>query len=831
MLAEPESVGLMKDAVLWCYSVALALGAAALYVTTIGDYGPFGLTDLRTAAILLTVAPIAELLVVHVQVRRSAHSFSLLELPLIVGVLAAHPLIAVLAYTVGGAAILAFHRRQPPIKLAFNVSSFMLTSTVAVAAFAAIPQAGSSTDAVSVVLAFAAVQLASAIGVLTVFGAISLSEGKLAFRDLPTPLAFGVATSAGGASLGVCFVLIAAVSPFGVVFAAAPLVAVFLANRAYESERQRRHGLELIHSTSKELREGTESSDGLFAALGQCMQALPCDYVVMFVPSGSGEVICFRVDDEGQHRTIVAESTARQVFEIATLVPQSRRISLPANEERSSERSREEMDRLRGALDDARLKEAVLAPLISGTDLLGCLLVCSRGGAFRPFQASDVELLQTIGNGIATHTRLVRLAYADPLTSLPNRRHLLQALERCYESEADIRYVLMIVDLDDFKNINDSLGHAIGDAALIAVGERLQRAVPGALVARLGGDEFGVLTPVADLADWEEVAGAMLRALEAPIDTPAGSFHVRVSIGAARSTSAPTPSMLLRNADIALYEAKRLGKGRAQVFSEELHTRVARSFTLTDALRAAVGAGEIDIAVQPIVRLWDGSVVGGEALARWQSVDHGKVSPAEFVPIAEEHGLSEALTLHIVQRAAECIGHLEVAESLTMSVNVSPGDLSDPRVVTALKQAGSGAHPHTLAVEITERLLVQDPTVAQTLDDLRTAGIKVYLDDFGTGYSSLSYLKDLPVDVLKIPREFVQNIDSGSRTNALIDAIVSMGRSLGMDIIAEGVETDAQRDFLLYVGVSLAQGYLFCPPISPADFVENLHSEDSLMAA
>ncbi|MCA9828918.1 MAG: EAL domain-containing protein [Dehalococcoidia bacterium] len=808
---------------LWLYVVVVAVVAIGAYPLLVHDYGPFSRQEIGIGLMLLAASPIAELLVVHVHVRKSAHSFSLLELPLTFGLMLAPPLMLVVAYTLGSGFVLVAHRRQPPMKLLFNTATFGLTATIAAVVYRALPHGGGVLDPLTWVAAVSGAMCASIIGSLLVFGVIAIAERRLAFRDLRTSVVFGLLTSVGGASMGVSTAIIWDVAPMALPLVCVPLGAVFMGNRAYESERQRRESLELVYETSRELREAEQSDDGLFAALKRCLDSLPCDYVRLLVPMGLGGIVDLRVDPHGNHRSVISADSVQGILEVSSATGRAARVHAPQPEVPRDPQADLLWARIVQELDDADLAEALVAPLSSGTEALGALVVASHGGAFRTFNDADTALVQTICNGVASHTRLTRLAFEDVLTGLPNRRRLLGEVDAFCANPGDSNRVFLLIDMDDFKGINDTFGHAMGDAVLVEAAARLKAAAPGAMVARLGGDEFAVFGDVP--ADgWQSLTDEILRAFAPPLETPEGPFTLGVSIGVALADGVSTSSMLLRNADTALYEAKRLGKGRAQSFSQAMHDAVARKYAMTDALRGALGAGELDTVIQPVVTLRDRKIVGGEALSRWESAQLGRVAPDEFVRVAEEHGLAGALAQHIIDGAMACLAGVPGA-GITMSLNLSPGDLTSPRVLATLHAAAAKVAPHTLGIEITERLLVQDPGVFQALADLRTAGLKVYIDDFGTGYSSLSYLKDLPVDVLKVPREFVREIEHDARSLALVSAIVAMGRALGLGVVAEGIENEAQLKLLVHAGVDEGQGYLFSAPVLPVEFLSGLRRQ------
>jgi diguanylate cyclase (GGDEF)-like protein/PAS domain S-box-containing protein len=430
--------------------------------------------------------------------------------------------------------------------------------------------------------------------------------------------------------------------------------------------------------------------------------------------------------------------------------------------------------------------------------------------------------------------RLRHLALHDPLTGLPNRVLLGERMRAAVDSlahEPGARCALLFLDLDRFKNVNDSLGHGVGDELLRQVAARLAGcAGPADTVARFGGDEFIIFLPRAGGREHAlAVAGQVRKALEAPLQLGSYQAYTSATIGIALADGpGGSPDELLRNADMAMYHAKAVGSVLA-VFDGAMHRAVLERLGLETDLRAALAGEELGLAFQPIVELATGAVVGAEALVRWDHPLHGHVSPQRFVSLAEDTGLIGALGAWVMGEAARQLAQwraeLPGAAGLEVSVNVSPRQLRDPGLVDAVATTlgEHGLPPAALKLELTESSLVEDPdTAAGVLRALKRREVQVYLDDFGTGYSSLSSLHRLPLDALKIDRSFVSEMD-GSSTGAyrgaeIVRTIVAMARSLGVRVVAEGVETREQLAALRALGCDYAQGFLISPPLSASDF-------------
>ncbi len=424
---------------------------------------------------------------------------------------------------------------------------------------------------------------------------------------------------------------------------------------------------------------------------------------------------------------------------------------------------------------------------------------------------------------------LVRGAQTDPLTGLPNRTVLLERINELLGNSwsQDQHPTLFFVDLDRFKNINDSLGHAAGDEVLVTVAKRLINVVPeGTMVARLSGDEYVVLdttaqSPGAALA----LAERMLAVFREPLAISQGDVFVTASIGVASisATSSTSPEDLVRHADTAMYRAKDAGRNCLAVYDESMHQRVAHRLAVETALYRALDRHELRLFHQPILDLQSGDVVGFEALMRWQQSDGTMVPPAEFIPIAEDTGTIVSIgswaLLEALSQLRRWINEGVCSPSATMSVNVSPRQLSDANFPAIVSEAltRSGVSPQLLWLEVTESVMISEPELAlATLRRLRSLGVRVALDDFGTGYSSLSLLQKFPLQRIKIDRAFVHGVADNPNDRSLVRTIIAMGRSLGLDMVAEGVESVHQLQVLSDLGCTKAQGYLISHPV-PAD--------------
>jgi diguanylate cyclase (GGDEF)-like protein/PAS domain S-box-containing protein len=423
------------------------------------------------------------------------------------------------------------------------------------------------------------------------------------------------------------------------------------------------------------------------------------------------------------------------------------------------------------------------------------------------------------------HEQLIHQALHDPLTSLANRvlfgDRLQHALARGRRPGATV--AVLFIDLDGFKDINDSLGHDAGDDLLRIVRTRLQgHARAGDTVARLGGDEFGVLLEDTTAAQALRLAEVLLEGLAAPIVLRARDLTPTASIGIAIAAGEDADT-LLRNADTAMYAAKRQGKGRYAIFEPAMHATVVERLDLAADLGRAIQERQLLLCYQPEIHLRSGRIVGLEALVRWRHPTRGEVPPGEFIPIAEDSGLIVPIGRWVLQEACRQAKAWQerwpATPPLTIAVNLSARQLQHPGIVDEVRAAlvATDLDPHSLVLEITEIAVMEELDAAiPILAQLRKLGLRLALDDFGTGYSSLSYLQRLPVDILKLDRAFVSGVAGSTEESALARAIVKLGQTLGLETVAEGVETAEQLAALRELGCQLGQGYYFARPLGPA---------------
>ena len=445
--------------------------------------------------------------------------------------------------------------------------------------------------------------------------------------------------------------------------------------------------------------------------------------------------------------------------------------------------------------------------------------------------------------------RIQRMAFYDELTGLPNRaflkRHLPYVIEQARRRER--AGAVLSLDLDGFKRVNDTLGHAAGDRLLREVGDRLERCLRGGdcvtrgeqetsdAIARFGGDEFVVvLSDLESMEDAAQISHRIIEILAEPVTLGGQDFHVNCSIGIAPFPAGDDdPEVLLGNADAAMYDAKRNGGSRFQFYCSDMSRRTREALELENRLRRALEREEFELHYQPKVESRTGRVVGVEALLRWRSPERGLVPPMEFIPLAEKTGLIIPIGAWVLRRACRELKSWEEQglSRISMAVNISTRQFRD-RDVSQLVRAAlaeTGIVPGTLELEITEGSLMEDTRyAANVLNELRQIGVRVAIDDFGTGYSSLGYLRVLPVDMLKVDRSFVRDVTENQDSAAIAAAILAMSHSLRLEAVAEGVETREQLEFLVRHGCPLVQGFLYSRPLPAAEFVAWLRAREGV---
>ena len=784
--------------------VALAV-AAALATAAIAPLperaSPFTVPWWLLAALFC----VAEICVVHVQFRREAQSFSLSEVPLVIGLFFDRPVTVVLACLLGSAVALTLHRRQSPLKLAFNLGNFTLGAAVAVALFTRLAPHGDPIGNMASLAALVAVTLAGSLQAAMFVVALFLSEGR-ADRS-------GVFGNYGLAMLGtvinVCLGLITVnlmwFHPQVAWLLVIPAGGVALAYRAYVAERENRQQVDFLYTSSRHLQDAEDLDQALLDVLKDSCETFRVEMAAMIIfPTREGEEMV---------RTGVGAGGVEPMRPMDVDPAEQRFISgMVATAPAILDAETSDGDAVRFLSREA-MRDGMVAVLRGETRPIGLMVVGNRLGEVSTFEAEDLHLFETLAaltgstleNGRLEHSlrqltdlqhKLRQQALHDPLTGMANRT-LFQAKVRDALADRRDGVGVLFIDLDDFKTVNDSLGHVVGDELLRAVAGRLADCLrPGDLAARLGGDEFAVLVQgMADSFAATSVASRIVDQLRQPFQVMGAEVMVRASIGIATGEGGGFDAdEILRNADEAMYTAKGLGKGRWEIFAPSMHAAVRSRHEFKADLHRALEREELVVLYQPIFEVPSGEVVAAEALLRWRHPRRGLVMPAEFIPLAEETGLIAPIGIWVLEQACleatrwrECGLDHEIA----VAVNVSPRQLQRGAFVEEVQRVltRTGLSPWSLVLEVTESLAIEEAEGATgRLQELRDLGIRIALDDFGTGHSSLSRLRDFPIDIIKIDKAFTTTLCSSRDGGGLSHAVFAFGHSLGVTVVAEGVE-------------------------------------------
>jgi diguanylate cyclase (GGDEF)-like protein len=775
----------------------------------------------------------AERCVVHLHFRRSAHSFSLGDLPLVFGLLFATPIELVLAGLVGPIIVLLIDRRLPAIKVVFNIAQFTLATCLAVIVFHELAATVEGFGPATWTFALIATELSAFVTVLLIGAAISLSEGKLGAKALGRMLLMDLTVTITNSSLALAAAVIVVYDPRALPLLVVPLVTVFLAYRAYATERQRHESLEFLYETTRTLSRSPEIVGALEGLLARSVEAFRAEIA---------EIVLFPSEGNAPLRTTHGPGDARDVMQpIDPAIADELRALVDHDEPVTRVTAYSGSVRLRRYLEERGVTHAMLAMLPGETRVVGTMLLANRPGVVRDFSDADLRLFETLATNASVALQYDRLeqtvwqlrelqhqlehqAYHDSLTGLANRTLFIDRVDEAL-AMPDPTVAVLFVDIDDFKTVNDTLGHTVGDQLLIAVSGRLRECVrPTDTVARFGGDEFAVLLDRLDgPEDVVVVAERILAALAQRVPAGGEAVSVGASVGIATNhADASRAGDLIRDADVAMYEAKQQGKGRWARFERSMHTAILRRHGLKEQLQQAVARQEFAVEYQPIARLASGDVVAAEGLVRWRHPERGVVAPGEFIPLAEETGLIVPIGEFVLDEACR----RAAGRDMSMHVNLSAVELQHVDVLERVTSTLRRHHmpPQQLVLEITESVLV-DVQMSATLRELHEIGVRLALDDFGTGYSSLSYLRSFPLDVLKIAKPFVDGVTGRREERSFVRMIIELARTLGLEVVAEGIETAEQLDVLRDMGCDLGQGFYLSPPLSTATIEERVRIE------
>ncbi|HEY4348349.1 MAG TPA: EAL domain-containing protein [Gaiellaceae bacterium] len=823
------SVG--RDAPIWVYNLALAGAAFALWALVLRHMDSAPVEHISAAWWgLALVFYLAEAYVVHIQFRREAHTISLSEVGLVVGLYVLSPGGLLLAQLVGAAAALAFVRRQRAAKLVFNLAQLALTTIVAVLVFHGVARLGHPFGAAGWIGVLLAAVAASLVGILLVTIVIAIAERGLSVRQLPIAAGISIVATIGVSNLVLIAIELARADSGSIALLALPAIIGITAFHAFASQARRHEHLEFLYESMKATQGAPEFSLAVGQLLLTVRQLVRAEYAEIFLFGAGTELGLRSTLGSGGEMTAHPDTIGpadEQVLALLACTADS--IVLP------KARTLHSLD---GYLAARNLPDGIVAVLQGEDGPFGMMVVGDRSGDVDSFNADDKRLLETfvghasvmLENGrlersLAEVTdlkeRLRHQAFHDILTGLPNRALFTERVETAIQRGDGLAAVLFL-DLDDFKGINDTLGHAVGDEVLAEVARRVLRSIrPADTAARLGGDEFAVLLDSVDRKGVEVVAETLLEAMQRPFSLHGRETKVHASIGVAPASSADSADELLRNADVAMYYAKGAGKHRFSHYEPTMHALVRTRHEFALELQGALERDEIGIVFEPIVNLRDGEIMAFEALARWYSADRGVVQPGEFIPVAEESNLMVQIGNSVLRQACAAARRWQDAypayRETGVSVNLSPSELANESLADDVARAlfESRLSAEYLMLEITESDVMWDLDSAHLrMSELRALGVKLVLDDFGTGRSSLERLDTFPLDAVKIAKPFVDRLVDPACESSFIDAFVRLAGSLELQCIAEGIEHGAQVPRLLDRGCALGQGFHFAPPMA-----------------
>ena len=789
----------------YALSFGLLVGGVTL---TLGPIARMPRLDTGVTMSPLVVAALTVLLsasAVTLQFRRQGHTLSMTEIPVAIGLFALSPIALVLAKAAGHA-LDAVRRRWPLHKAVFNVSLVVFQVPVALLVFRAAVGDGVAGPR-GWVAAGAAVVTANVISAVAILAVISLTQPQVERTQLDVTVGKWLVVSLVETSLAMVAVEALRQEPLSGVLLTVVAFLVLSFTRAYASLRDRNDELAAVYDFGRSVAEPEDPEElPAFVAdkVRDLLKAERADVLLAY----DGGVTCWRATDDG-----------------VTVVPCDA-DAWPWREVLASSAS----------ILGPRGRDAVAVPLRGETGIVGMLAANDRLGNVRRFGRVDVNLLEALAAQAGATLESARLvqrlrheAAHDTLTGLANWSGLRTRIDDAIGAGRAVALVLM--DLDRFKDVNDTLGHHNGDELLLELSTRLSGYCAGAReVGRLGGDEFAVVLFDGEAAEAAAVARELLALVARPVVLDGVRIEMAASVGiAVHPEHGLDAASLLQRADVAMYAAKS-GHGGVAVYQPSEDHVSARRLVLAGELRRAIDEATLYVAFQPKVSLEDGRVLGAEALLRWKHREMGFVAPDEFIPLAERTGLIVPLTTYVIDRAlAQCAAWVRDGLDIGVAVNISVRNLLDselPDEIGALL-VRNGVEPRRLTLEITESSVMADPERAiDVLERLSRIGIRLSVDDFGTGYSSLTYLKKLPVDEVKIDKSFVMSMATDAGDAAIVRSIIDLGGALGLTVVAEGVEDTASWARLAELGCDVVQGYGLCRPVPGPEATDWLRAWD-----
>jgi len=818
----------------WLYSYGILAVSVFLWVTQLAGSAP-----LASGAVPWWIIGIGFMLVdrwvVHMHFRSESGSFSFFEIPLIMGIFFTDPGFLVPAVFLG-TLVSQSSVRRPPVKLAFNVANFSFYVVVTWTLLNALLRSNDPLSPIGWIAVLGACLMGSFLQLTNIWLVVSLSERNFELRNLAQMFLFGAVVAVSNSVQALVMALLFTIEPWSLALLAFSTVILFVSYRSYVSERDQRERVEFLYSSTRALKSADEVDAATASLVEEAAAMFRAGYVEIQLPwsnaklegaNGPGRVLRWS-DDEAE----VVMMTPDQLAAIGALAG----AATPPVVVDMKSGALSELGKERG------FRDCMVGALASGEDRIGLIIVANRLGSVATFGAEDLQLFRTLVQHAALALENDQLEHAltqlrslerelahqashDTLTGLPNRallgRHLVEHLE------SDESVALLYVDLDDFKLVNDTMGHAAGDQVLVEAARRLQASIrPTDVAARLGGDEFAVLLVGSDRPNQtaERIVASLSASYQVDEDQEA---TVGASAGLAMSEPGDSAVQMLSQADVAMYTAKEQGKGSVVVFEPSMHARASEQQMLRVQLRSAVAEEQFQVLYQPIVDLASGSIVAAEALVRWVSPD-GLLLPQGFIGEAERSGLIVPIDSFVFSQVLRDFSEIDDRghDDFWVTSNLSMRTLQEPDLVQRISAnvAAANISIERLVLEVTETALMRDPEFAtRQLNVLRDNGLRVALDDFGTGYSSLSYLRRFPIDILKIAQPFTADLEDDDDT--FVRAMTDLGHTLGLSVLAEGIETRQTLGRLRSLQVDLGQGYFFARPLPLERLLDELDKQ------
>jgi diguanylate cyclase (GGDEF)-like protein len=762
---------------------------------------------------------LAEVFPVHLDIRRNTWSATLSEIPLIIGLALSPSIHVVIGQIVGCVIAWGVIRRQALNKLAFNTSIAALEAALAVFVYHAIAGNESVLYPKVWVAAFAAMIVEGVVSSLGVAAAITALTGKPPTGVLANFFVNGVMASSCGATLALCAAMVLRTQPWALGLLCGTAFILALGYHQLATTRRRYSGLQLLYGFTEAMQNSTAHSSVMEALLSTTRKLLGADVAEVVLRDQRGHLSRHLLGPRG----LVESPLSTSLSWDAAAGPKGSLLARSGTREKTAAA----WLRAQGWTD------GMVVSLRRNGQMIGTMAVANREGDVATFDTDNLKLFETLANHasmtLENNELIDQLSWEathDTLTGLGNRREFYRSLAGALEErQTGSKIAVALVDLDRFKEINDTFGHHTGDTFLQWLGQRFKDLLPPeAKAARLGGDEFAVFLPYdGDVGLAVAVIDEILEPLwGAAFEIGDVKVEVSASTGVAVAPDhAEDPVTLLQRADVAMYLAKGDRSGVAG-YTTERDTYSPRRVGLVSALRTAIEQGDLNVLFQPKLDLTTGLITSAEALVRWNHPREGLLLPDQFIPLAERTGLIVPLTDVVLEQAlAQCAGWGRRLPDANVAVNLSIGNLTNDVVVTSVTELLERYQvaPERLTLEVTESQIMEDEARhVAVLEALADIGVLISVDDFGTGYASFAYLTRLPVHQVKIDKSFVGLMDKSPNDAAVVRSVIELGRDLGITVVAEGVETEANLRTLRHLGCAVAQGYHIGYPVSAAEF-------------